>query len=85
MLTSLILGHIGKIGILHFRMDNKTLEVIREISLAFFLATIELIYGFYAFTALSGTGISLTITSLVVDLIAITIDYLVGRYIFKLN
>ena len=61
LLTSLILGHIGKIGILHFRMDNKILGVIREISLAFFLATIELRYGFYAFTALSGIGISLII------------------------
>jgi putative transport protein len=64
LLTSLILGHIGKIGILHFRMDNKILGVIREISLAFFLAIIGLRYGFYAFTALSGTGIYLVITSL---------------------
>jgi len=85
LLSSLILGHIGKIGILNFRMDNKTLGVIREISLAFFLAIIGLRYGFYAFTALSGTGIYLVITSLVVGLIAIIIGYLVGRYIFRLN
>jgi putative transport protein len=85
LLASLILGHIGKIGILHFRMDNKILGVIREISLAFFLAIIGLRYGFYAFTALSGTGIYLVTTSLVVGLITIIIGYLVGRYIFKLN
>jgi len=85
LLASLILGHIGKIGILNFRMDNKILGVIREISLAFFLAIIGLRYGFYAFTALSGTGIYLVITSLVVGLITIIIGYLVGRYIFKLN
>ena len=85
LLTSLILGHIGKIGILHFRMDNKILGVIREISLAFFLAIIGLRYGFYAFTALSGTGIYLVITSLVVGLIAIIVGYLVGRYTFRLN
>jgi len=85
LLSSLILGYIGKIGILNFRMDNKILGVIREISLAFFLAIIGLRYGFYAFTALSGTGIYLVITSLVVGLIAITVGYLVGRYIFKLN
>ena len=85
LLSSLILGHIGKIGILNFRMDNKILGVIREISLAFFLAIIGLRYGFYAFTALSGTGIYLVITSLVVGLIAIIVGYLVGRYIFKLN
>ena len=85
LLASLILGHIGKIGILNFRMDNKIVGVIREISLAFFLAIIGLRYGFYAFTALSGTGIYLVITSLVVGLITIIIGYLVGRYIFKLN
>ena len=85
LLASLILGHIGKIGILNFRMDNKILGVIREISLAFFLAIIGLRYGFYAFTALSGTGIYLVITSLVVALMAVIIGYLVGRYIFKLN
>ena len=79
LLSSLILGHIGKIGMLNFRMDNKILGVIREISLAFFLAIIGLRYGFYAFTALSGTGIYLVITSLVVGLIAITVGYLVGR------
>jgi len=66
-------------------MDNKILGVTREISLAFFLAIIGLRYGFYAFTALFGTGIYLVITSLVVGLITIIIGYLVGRYIFKLN
>jgi len=85
LLISLILGHIGKIGFLHFRMDNKILGVIREIPLAFFLAIIGLRNGFYAFTALSGTGIYLVITSLVVGLIAIMVGYLVGRYIFRLN
>ena len=85
LLSSLILGYIGKIGILNFRMDSKILGVIREISLAFFLAIIGLRYGFYAFTALSGTGIYLVITSLVVGLMAVIIGYLVGRYIFKLN
>ena len=85
LLSSLILGHIGKISILNFRMDNKILGAIREISLAFFLAIIGLRYGFYAFIALSGTGIYLVITSLVVGFMAATIGYLVGRYIFKLN
>ena len=85
LLSSLILGHIGKINILNFRMDNKILGVIREISLTFFLAIIGLRYGFYAFIALSGTGIYLVITSLVVGFMAATIGYLVGRYIFKLN
>jgi len=85
LLTSLILGHIGHIGFLHFRMDNKILGVIREISLAFFLAIVGLRYGFYAFSALSGSGVYLVVTSLIVGFLAITVGYLVGRYVFKIN
>ena len=85
LLTSLILGHIGRIGFFCFRMDNKILGVIREISLAFFLAIVGLRYGFYAITALSGSGIYLAMTSIVVGFLAITIGYIVGRYAFRIN
>jgi len=83
--TSLILGHMGHIGFLCFRMDHKILGVIREISLAFFLAIVGLRYGFYAFNALSGSGVYLVVTALVVGFLAITFGYLVGRYVFKIN
>ena len=85
LLISLILGHIGKIGFLHFRMNNKILGVIQEISLTFFLAIVGLRYGFYAFKAFCGTGIFLVITALMVGIIAMTIGFLIGRYIFKIN
>ena len=85
LLTSLILGHIGQIGFLHFRMNNKILAIIREISLAFFLAVVGLRYGFYVFTAITGSGVYLVLTSLVVGFTAIIIGFLVGRYVFRIN
>lgn len=85
LLTSLVLGYFGKIGIINFRMNHKILGIIREISLAFFLAIVGLYYGYYVFSALAVSGIYLVIISLIAGLMAIFIGYLVGRYIFRLN
>ncbi len=85
LLISLVLGYIGKIGIINFRMNHNILGIIREISLAFFLAIVGLRYGYYVFSALTSSGIYLVIISLIVGLMAVLIGYLVGRYIFCLN
>lgn len=85
LIGSLILGYIGKIGPINFRMNSKILSVVRELSLCFFLAIVGLRYGYRVFEAIMGTGGSLAIISLFVGLMGILIGYLVGRYIFKLN
>lgn len=85
LIMGLLLGYIGKIGGLSFRMDPKTLSVLRELGLAFFLAIVGLKYGYKTFDALFGSGIALAVTSLVVGIIAMLAGFLVGRYVFKLN
>ena len=85
LIGSLILGYIGKIGPVSFRMDPKTLAVIRELGLAFFLAIVGLNYGYGAVDALTGSGIALALESLGVGAVAIMVGFLVGRYVFKLN
>lgn len=85
LIMGLVLGYIGKIGGLSFRMDPKTLSMLRELCLAFFLAIVGLKYGFKTFDALFGSGISLAITSLVVGIIAMLVGFILGRYVFKLN
>ena len=85
LIGSLILGYIGKIGPLSFRMDPKTLGVIRELGLAFFLAIVGLNYGYGAVDAVTGSGITLALVSLIVGFVAVIIGFLVGRYVFKLN
>jgi putative transport protein len=66
-------------------MNNKILGVVRQLSLAFFLAIVGLRYGFKVFDALLGTGWYLAIVSLVVGIVAMTIGFFIGRYVLKIN
>ncbi len=85
LIGSLILGYIGQIGFVKFRMNSKVLGVVRQLALAFFLAIVGLRYGFKVFDALFGTGWYLAIVSLVVGVVAMMVGFLVGRYVFKIN
>jgi putative transport protein len=85
LIMGLVLGAIGRIGPISFRLDPKVLSVIRELGLAFFLAIVGLKYGFRALDALTGSGIWLALASLVVGVVAMLIGFLVGKYVFKLN
>lgn len=85
LIIGLLLGYIGKIGPVSFRMEPKSLGLIREIGLAFFLAIIGLRYGYKTFDALLGSGIYLVLVSLAVGILAMLAGFLVGRYVFKLN
>lgn len=85
LIGSLLLGYIGKIGPLSFRMDPNVLAQLREFGLCFFLAIVGLNYGYGAVDAILSSGIVLAIESLVVGGIACMVGFLVGRYVFKLN
>lgn len=85
LIGSLILGYIGKIGILNFRMNNKILGVIRQLALAFFLAIVGLRYGFSVFDSLFGSGAYLALVALVVGVVAMSVGFAIGRYVFKIN
>lgn len=85
LIGSLVLGYIGKIGPIHFRMNSKILGIVRQLSLAFFLAIVGLRYGFKVFDALASSGAVLAIVGLVVGLIAMLVGFFIGRYVFKIN
>jgi putative transport protein len=85
LIGSLILGYIGKIGMLHFRMNNKILGVVRQVSLAFFLAIVGLRYGYKVVEALTGSGAYLAVVSLVVGVVAMMVGFIIGKYVFKIN
>lgn len=85
LIGSLILGYIGKIGFINFRMDSKILGVVREVALVFFLGIVGLRYGFKVFDALFGSGLYLAVVSLVVGTIAMMVGFFVGKYVFKIN
>ena len=85
LIGSLVLGYIGKIGPISFRMDPKVLAILREFGLSFFLAIVGLNYGYGAIDAITSAGLVLALESLVVGAIAIMVGFLLGRYVFKLN
>ncbi len=85
LIGSLILGYIGKIGFIKFRMDSKILGVVRQVALAFFLAIVGLRYGYKVFDALFGSGAYLALVSLVVGVVAMLIGFFIGRYVLKIN
>ena len=85
LIGSLILGYIGKIGPVSFRMDPKVLSILRELGLAFFLSIVGLNYGYGAIDAICSAGAILALASLFVGVIAVMAGFLLGRYVFKLN
>jgi putative transport protein len=85
LIGSLILGYIGKIGNINFRMDSKTLGVIRDIGLVFFLAIVGLRYGYKAIDALVGAGALLGLISTVVGVVGMLIGFIIGKYVLKIN
>ena len=85
LIGALLLGYMGKLGGIHFRMGSRVLGVIREVSLAFFLSIVGLRYGYRVFDALISGGAYLAFVSLVVGAAAILAGYLVGRHLFGIN
>ncbi len=85
LIGALVLGYIGKIGNISFRMDSKVLGVIRDIALAFFLAIVGLRYGYKAVDALVGAGAYLGVVSLVVGVVGMLIGFFLGKYVLKIN
>lgn len=85
LIGSLLLGHFGKIGMMNFRMNNKILGVVRQVSLGFFLAIVGLRYGFAVVDSLTGSGAYLGFVGLVVGLVAMMVGFILGRYVMKIN
>lgn len=85
LIGSLLLGYIGKIGFINFRMDSKILGVVREVALVFFLGIVGLRYGFKVFDALMGSGLYLAAVALIVGVVAMMVGFFIGKYIFKIN
>jgi putative transport protein len=85
LIASLVLGYIGRIGFLNFRMDKKILGVIRDMGLAFFLAIVGLRYGFAVIDSLSGSGMYLAVVSITVGVVSMLIGFIFGKYVLKIN
>lgn len=85
LISALIFSYIGKIGRFNFRMDTKSLSMIREMGLTFFMSVVGLTYGYDVINSLSGAGLSLALMAIVVEAISVFVSFLIGHKLFKLN
>ncbi len=85
LIGALILGYIGKVGSISFRMDSRVLGVIRDLALSFFLAIVGLRYGYKAVDALLGSGAYLGVISVVVGVVGMFFGLFLGKYVLKIN
>ncbi len=83
--AGLVLGFMGRIGPLDFRMPAAALATVRELGIVLFLSVVGLRYGYRAVASMASGGLPLLVLSLGIALLSISIGYLFGRYILKLN
>jgi len=81
----IILGSIGKIGPINFRMDSVVLGKMRTYFLSIFLAGTGLNYGFRVVEAVTGDGIMIAIVSALVAILSVLFGFLLGHYVFHIN
>jgi len=85
IIVALILGSIGKIGPINFRMDSVVLGKMRTYFLSIFLAGTGLNYGFRVVEAVTGDGIMIAIVSALVAILSVLFGFLLGHYVFHIN
>ncbi len=85
IIVSLILGAVGKLGPIHFRMNSMVLGKMRTYFLSVFLAGTGLNYGFRVVDAITGAGYMIVIISSLVAILSILFGFLLGRYCFHIN
>lgn len=86
IVSSLVLGYIGKVGKLSFRMHPKVLGALKDISLYMYLSSVGLKYGYNTVNSVTGlVAKELLVVAVISSIIAVFIGFLIGRYILKIN
>jgi len=89
LITALVIGYfgqrIGHIGTVPVGIAQKPLQAIRDIMLPFGLGVIGLRAGVGFVDAIMEHGVLLVLIGIVTALAAITVGFVVGRYIFHIN
>ncbi|MBT9775188.1 hypothetical protein GPL15_01535 [Clostridium sp. MCC353] len=85
LLAALILSYIGKIGPVNFRMDSKSLGIMYQMGLTFFMAVVGLRYGYEVVTSLMGSGLAIAVSAIAVEAVAVLASFFIGHKVFGLN
>lgn len=85
LVTALVLGSRKRLGPLDFRLDEKALDVVKQVALYFFLAYVGLNYGHQAVAAMAGPNALLVIVGMATTAVSLLIGFVFGRYVLRLN
>lgn len=85
LISALLLGYIGKIGPVDFRMSKNVLANLREMGLAFFLTVVGLEGGAGFVGVVQKYGIILLVIAFIGGAVGMIGGFLVGRYVFRIN
>ncbi len=80
LVTALAFGSRGRL-----RMDERALNVIKQVALYYFLAYVGLNYGHQAVTAISGPNVMLVLVGILTTTTSIMVGFLFGRYVLGMN
>lgn len=85
LVTALVLGSRGRLGPLEFHIDERALNVVKQLALYFFLAYVGLNYGHQAVAAMAGPNALLVLVGMCTTAVSILVGFLLGRYVLGLN
>lgn len=80
LVTALLLGSRGRL-----HMDERALNVTKQVAIYYFLAYVGLNYGHQAVAAMSGPNAMLVLVGILTTATSILVGFLVGRYVLKMN
>lgn len=85
LIAALFCSYLGKIGPFNFRIENKSLTVLYQMGIIYFMAVTGLSNGYSVVHSLSGNGVILVVAAMVVEFVAVMIAFFIGRKVFHLN
>ena len=85
LISSLVLGSIGRIRGICFDFDAVYLVNLRDIGMAGGMAAVGLRLGYPVSQSITGSQAMLPVYATVIGLIPIFVGFLIGRYCFKMN
>ncbi|MCD7928519.1 MAG: hypothetical protein LUF80_06640 [Oscillospiraceae bacterium] len=85
LISALIFSNFTKIGPLDLTVNPKALGFVREFALLFYMSLMGLQYGYAVIANLSGYSLYIVLFAAVVELVAILVALVLGRFIFRLR
>ncbi|MCF6242524.1 MAG: transporter [Bacteroidales bacterium] len=83
--AGILLSRLGKTGPVIWSMSGSANQLLRELGLLLFMASVGTQAGAHFVEAISKNGIELIISSIAIAVVPVIVGAVIGRYIFKMN